>query len=276
VSRIRAVGRVVRTALHALHGLGIVLLRFPALGLAARQQRVRWWSAKLLQVLGIELRADGRLHAGATLIVANHVSWLDIAAVHAVVPHARFVSKADVKRWPLLNRLIDGAGTLYIERERSRDALRVVHQMADALRRGDTVAVFPEGTTSDGSGLLPFHANLLQAAVSSGAAVQPLALRFSDATSHVSLAVTFLDDTTLAGSLWKIACGDGLAVCVRLLSPRFAPHPDRRTLAARLRADIAAALGDRPDAVPLAQPDAARPARSGTGVSPETAQPPRP
>ena len=79
-------------------------------------------------------------------------------AVHAVCPEARFVSKADVQRWPLVGRLVDAGATLYIQRERRRDAMRVVHQMAAALKAGDTVAIFPEGTTADGRTLLPFHA----------------------------------------------------------------------------------------------------------------------
>jgi 1-acyl-sn-glycerol-3-phosphate acyltransferase len=245
VSRARALWRLGRTTVHGLHGLAIVMWRFPSLDLAARRARVQWWSAKLLEVLGVQLQAQGRAHAGATLMVANHVSWLDIAAVHAVAPHARFVSKADVKRWPVLNRLIDAAGTLYIERERSRDALRVVHQTAAALGDGDTVAIFPEGTTSDGSALLPFHANLLHAAVVTGAAVQPVALRFADAHSNPSMAATFIGDTTLAGSLWNIACGDRMVVRVELLEPLPGPHAERRALAAAARERIAVWLERR-------------------------------
>jgi 1-acyl-sn-glycerol-3-phosphate acyltransferase len=240
--RLRALWRIARTVVHGLHGLTIVLVAFPRLDLDARRRRVQWWSAKLLDAIGMRLESEGAAHSGPALIVANHVSWLDIAAIHAVAPHVRFVSKADVKRWPLLNRLIDAAGTLYIERERSRDAMRVVHQTAAALAAGDTVAVFPEGTTSDGSGLLPFHANLLQAAVASNAPVQPIALRFSDAGHDVSPAVRFVGDTTLAGSLWNIACGEGLVVRVRLLPPLHGPHPERRVLAARLRETIEAAF----------------------------------
>ena len=123
-----------------------------------------------LQVTGVQPRP------GATLLVANHISWLDIAAIHAAVPHARFVSKADVLQWPLLGWLIRNAGTLFIERERKRDALRVVHAMAEALQSGQTVAVFPEGTTGDGATLLPFHANLLQSAIASGTPMPPLPL----------------------------------------------------------------------------------------------------
>lgn len=239
----RALWRLLRAVLHGLHGIAIVLLRFPSLPLEARRERVRWWSAKLLAVLGVRLQVDGTVRPGATLLVANHVSWLDIAAVHAVAPHARFVSKADVRHWPLVSRLVDAAGTLYIERERTRDALRVVHQMADALRAGDTVAVFPEGTTSDGRGLLPFHANLLQAAIATGTPVQPAALRFSDAAHDVSPAAAYVGETSLLECLWAIACAEGMVVRVILRPAIATPHADRRALAARLRDEIAQALG---------------------------------
>ena len=167
-------------------------------------------------------------------------------AIHAACPQARFVSKADVRHWPLVGRLVDSAGTLYLERERKRDAMRVVHQMAEALSAGDTVAIFPEGTTADGRTLLPFHANLLQAAVATGTPAQPVALRFSDRHQHVSPSAEFLGETTLAESLWRLACGDGMGVHVTLLPPRATAHADRRALAQMLRGDIAAALEPRP------------------------------
>ena len=189
--RARALWRLARAVLHGVHGVLIVLLRFPSLDAAGRRARIAWWSAKTLRLLGLRLEVQGAFRPGAKLLVANHVSWLDIMAIHAVCPEARFVSKADVQHWPLLNRLVAGGGTLYIERERPRDAVRVVHQMAEALRAGDTVAVFPEGTTGDGRTLLPFHANLLQAAIATATPIQPLALRFSDARHAVSPAAQF-------------------------------------------------------------------------------------
>ena len=175
--------------------------------------------------------------------MANHVSWLDIAAIHAVAPQARFVSKADVLAWPLLGWLISGAGTLFIERERKRDALRVVHQVAEALQAGDTVAVFPEGTTGDGATLLPFHANLLQAAIATGTPVQCVALRYSDPAHRFSPAVQFLGETTLLQSVWRIAVGRRACACMcDLLLPQGARHADRRALAEHLRAQIHAQL----------------------------------
>lgn len=238
----RALWRLVRALLHAGHGLLIVLFIFPWLGPDARRERVRWWAAKMLRMLGIELRVQGRFRPGAKLIVANHVSWLDVMSVHAVCPEARFVSKADVQRWPLVGRLVGAAGTLYIERERARDALRVVHQMAAALRGGDTVAVFPEGTTGDGHALLPFHANLLQAAIATETPVQPVALRYADARHAVSPAAQWLGATTLAQSLWKLARGDGLVVHLRVVEAQASRHADRRALAVRLRELVTEAL----------------------------------
>ena len=241
--RLRAIGRLIRCVVHGLHGLGIVLFRFPRLTSDERLARIRWWSEKMLRVLGIVLRVEGKPVSGGVLLAVNHISWLDIMVVHALVPAARFVSKADVKAWPLISRLVDSAGTLYLERERKRDALRVVHAMAKALGAGQTVAIFPEGTTSSGHGLLPFHANLLQAAISTATPVQPVALRFSDSTDAVSEAVEFVGSTTLLESLWGSACGDGVVARVAFLAPRDSAGVERRELAGRLRADIGAALG---------------------------------
>jgi 1-acyl-sn-glycerol-3-phosphate acyltransferase len=244
--RLRAVARLARAVIHGLHGLAIVLFAFPSLDAAARHERIRWWSRKMLAVLGIGFDHDGAPARGGSLLVANHISWLDIMAIHAVVPEARFVSKADVKGWPLVARLVDSAGTLYLERERKRDALRVVHAVAAALGAGQVVAIFPEGTTSTGHGLLPFHANLLQAAIATATPVQPVALRFSEAANAVSEAVEFVGATSLLTSLWQTSCGDGVRVRLTFLPARASAGADRRALADQLRGDIAAALGIAP------------------------------
>lgn len=244
--RLRAAWRLVRCVWHGLHGLAIVLWVFPRLGPAQRHDRIRWWSAGMLARIGIALETSGTPwpdRSRGVLLAINHVSWLDIMVVHALLPEARFVSKADVRAWPLVSRLVDSAGTLYLEREKKRDALRVVHAMAGALRSGTAVAVFPEGTTTTGHGLLPFHANLLQAAVSTGMPVQPVALRYRDRDGPVSDAMEFVGDTTLKTSLWQTACGDGVVARLAFLPPRETAGAERRALAGALRADIAGALG---------------------------------
>ena len=236
--------RLLRTLVHVVHGVLVVLWVFPSASAATRQARIAWWSAKTLKLLGVTQSVEGQFRHDGVLVVANHISWMDIMAIHAVYPRARFVSKADVKGWPLLNRLVDGGDTLYLERERRRDALRVVHQMAEAIEQGHAVAVFPEGTTGDGRALLPFHANLLQAAIAVAAPIQPVALRYSDAQHRISPAAEFLGETTLAQSVWKIACAQGLHVSLTVLPARASEHADRRRLAHTLRADLAQALGE--------------------------------
>ncbi len=234
--------RLLRCGLHLLHGMA-VMTHFPRLDAAGRHARIGWWSAGLVRHAGLALHVSGTApRPGATLVVANHVSFLDIAAIHAAVPHARFVSKADVLAWPLLGWLIKNAGTLFIERERKRDALRVVHAMAESLQRGETVAVFPEGTTGPGDELLPFHANLLQAAIATGTPVQPVVLRYAAPGERFATAAQFLGETTLLQAVWRMVAAPGLAVHVHILPPVSTEHADRRALAEHLRQLVAERL----------------------------------
>ena len=142
----------------------------------------------------------------------------------------------------MLGALVTAGGTLYIERERARDAMRVVHHMAEALKAGDTVAVFPEGTTADGHALLPFHANLFQAAIATQTPVQAVALRYRDATHAISPAVSFVGDTTLLQSVWWVARAEGLCAQVKILPAQATAHADRRALAAHMEQEISQAL----------------------------------
>lgn len=236
--------RLLRLTVHVLWGLALIKLRFPSIGRAAQQAHVKRWSGTTLRILGARLQVQGALPApGAKLLVANHVSWLDIAAVHAVLPEARFVSKADVRDWPVVGALVTGVGTLYIERTSKRDALRVVHQSAEALGAGDTVAFFPEGTTGPGPALLPFHGNLLQAAISTGTVVQPLVIRWFEPGQRFSPSACFIGQMSLVQSLWNIASARGLGIEIRILPATETAQADRRTLIEKLRQQIEAGLG---------------------------------
>ena len=175
--------RLVRALVHALVGWATIKLRFARLSDDQCNLRVQVWAGQMLAVMGIALQVRGTPPvSGPVLLVSNHISWLDILVMHAA-RHCRFVSKSEVGQWPLLGTLATGSGTLYIERDKRRDAMRVVHHMAERLGVGDILAVFPEGTTSDGVHMLPFHANLIQAAVTADAPVQPVGLRFIDSAS---------------------------------------------------------------------------------------------
>ena len=260
----RALGRIVRVLVHLLSGLWIIRRQFGRLSPAQRQTLVQAWSQRMLQHLGIALQVRGQPPVGGPLlVVANHISWLDILVMNAACP-ARFVSKADVKHWPLLGSIITGAGTLYIERESRRDAMRVVHHMAGALGAGDVVAVFPEGTTGDGRELLPFHANLLQAAIATHTPVQPVALAFVDAASgQRSDAPVYVGNTTLLASIWRTLSTPGVVAVITYGATQQAAGRDRRSWSADLRLTIQQLLGTAPPAAatqpPRANPTDARP-----------------
>lgn len=242
----RAVWRVARTVLHVVGGLLTVQLLFPWLGSRARHQLIGRWSRRMFRVLGVQVEQHGRLHDDARLLVANHVSWLDIMALHAICGQARFVAMAELQHWTGVARLVEAAGTIYLRREQRRDLPRVLRTMTEALRAGAHVAVFPEGVVSDGRGRPRFHGNLLQAAIDAGVAVQPVALRYADAAGPVSDAVLFTGGFTLAQSMWRIASAEGLVLHLRVLPARSSIGERRHALAARLQADVSASLPQRP------------------------------
>jgi 1-acyl-sn-glycerol-3-phosphate acyltransferase len=237
---LRAAWQLLLALVHALGGLATILLRFPSLAELEREARVQAWSVRMLALLNVRLEVRGAPpERGPVLLVANHISWLDILVMHAA-RYCRFVSKADIKRWPLIGALATGGGTIYIERESRRDALRVVHAMAAGLQQGEVVAVFPEGTTGDGIDLLPFHANLIQAAIAARAPVQQVALSFLDArTGARSDSPSYVGDETLLGSVWRTVSGPPLVAVVHYGEPQPALGRARREWAAQLRSAVA-------------------------------------
>ena len=239
MNALAVVWRLLRAVAHAFGGWRTIRFTFPKLSQAEREAEVQAWALRMLTIMGVRLVVLGSPpEQGPVLLVANHLSWLDILAIHAA-RHVRFVSKSGVRQWPLIGTLSDGAGSLYIERERRRDAVRVVHHMTEALRKGELIAVFPEGTTSDGRGLLPFHANLLQAAISSGAPVVPAAIRYADAaTGETSQAPRYIDDDNLVTSLWNTLKAPPLLAIVRFGEAQPSLGRDRRAWAQSLHADV--------------------------------------
>ncbi len=213
----------------------------PQLSKPQLEQRIQQWGRTMLERLGIELEVVGTpAPAGPMLLVSNHISWVDILALQAVCP-CRFVAKADVARWPLVGTVVTGGGTIYVKRESRRDAMRVVERMAEALKDGYILAVFPEGTTSDGSSVLPFHSGLIQAAISAGAPVQPVAVQIIDGRSgRPSRAVSYMGDESLAGSVWRTLCARELCAVVTFGAPQVAAGRDRRAWAQDLRREIVA------------------------------------
>ena len=235
----RAVFKLLRGVWHVVVGWFTIYFRFPQLNQQQRDARVQVWAMQLLRIWGIDLEVRGKpVTLGPALLVCNHISWLDIVVIHAT-RHCRFVSKSELRDWPVLGTLATGGGTLYIERAQRKDAMRMVKDMAKSLREGDVLAVFPEGTTGDGIGMLPFHANLIQSAIEAEAPIQPLALQFVDAkTNEFSMAARYIDDDTLLDSVWSTLNARGLKAVVNFGELQQSQERDRRTWAHDLREEV--------------------------------------
>ncbi|MEY2994747.1 MAG: 1-acyl-sn-glycerol-3-phosphate acyltransferase [Pseudomonadota bacterium] len=245
LSRTRALLRCAQAIGLVCRGLWTMHRHFGHATAPEREQHIRQWSRDVLQVFGVHLEVRGLPAGGvAGLVVANHISWLDILIINAAHP-VRFVAKSDVGRWPLLGKLVTEAGTLMIERTSRRDAMRVVHHMTEDLRQGHAVAVFPEGTTHDGSAVLPFHANLIQAAISAPCAVIPVGLSYWPLDSEAralqgkSLVAAFVGDMTLVQSVWSVLRRGPVHAVVHWGSPQLAQGRDRRGWARALEQEVA-------------------------------------
>ncbi len=235
--------RWTRTCVHVLEGVATTMLVFPLVADARRRALVKRWSARLLRILNVEVRIEGVLGGtgGNVMVVANHISWLDIFVLNAHHP-VRFVAKSELAKWPVVSQMIRGAGTVFIERERRRDTRRVNHQMARVLAGGDVVAIFPEGTTTDGTDLLPFKSSLLQPIVEAEGHVQPVAIRYRTPEGEPAMAAAYVGETTFAQSFWAVCGARALTVHLSALPVLPARNGHRRELARAARESIRTAL----------------------------------
>ena len=184
--------RLFRLALHLVSGLASVALVFPWLDDSARGERRRRWSRKLLGNLGIALECDPGELPRACLIVSNHISWIDIFAINALLP-AAFISKAEVRNWPGIGWLASRNDTVFLRRG-SRGHARIVNaEIAALMDAGKVVALFPEGTTTNGSHVQHFHAALLQPAIAARRPIVPC--RWRSATTIATAAAAWLPPT---------------------------------------------------------------------------------
>lgn len=224
-SRVRAVGRLTAGVLAVLAGVLLAPLTAP-LGPAARERATRLWCRTVLRAFGVRVRVTGTPGTVRGLVVANHISWLDVPLVAAVLP-GRMLAKSEVRGWPLLGPLAARGGTLFVERDRLRALPGTVRAIAGALGSGSRVVVFPEGSTWCGRAGGRFRPAAFQAALDAGAAVLPVRIAY-----HPPGPAAFVGDDPLTASLWRVAAAGGLTAEIRILAPIPAGrHTDRRSLA---------------------------------------------
>ncbi|ACC71497.1 lysophospholipid acyltransferase family protein [Paraburkholderia phymatum] len=244
--------RKIRLVMHLVYGMWMLWTRFPRATAQQRLELNRAWSLRMLQLCGMRLvvHNDGARLDEGVLVVANHISWIDIYVINAWRP-TPFLSKAEIRKWPVVGWCAQQLGTVFIQREKRSDAKRIMHDLADRLNAGELMCVFPEGTTSDGVQLLPFHANMFQAAVSASRPVQPVCMMYEDAQGRQSTAPAYIGEMSLGQSLDALLRAGPLTAHVYVGAP-LAPGADRRLLAAEAQAAVGAALAA------LQDPDARR------------------
>ncbi|MEW2567977.1 lysophospholipid acyltransferase family protein [Streptomyces sp. NPDC047070] len=238
VESVRAVAAVPRAVLRLVSLLfvvatGIALIpvvaRIPA---GLRDRLIRRWCRTIVRAAGVRLRTTGAAPpTGGLLLVANHISWLDIPLLAAVRP-ARMLAKAEIRKWPVAGALTASSGALFIDRDRLRALPETVGRIARSLRAGGAVVVFPEGSTWCGRAQGRFRRAAFQAALDADAAVQPVRLHYRYDGGAVSTAPAFVGSDSLLTSVWRVVSARDLVAEVRV-GPVLPPGsaPDRRTLA---------------------------------------------
>lgn len=210
-----------RISLHLLAGLLTCGLLFPLTSAPTHERLVRRWSKKLLEICGVEVlfkdHSKGEV-AERALIVANHVSWLDIFVINSLHP-CHFVAKSDIRGWPLIGWLCEKGGTIFLARGKQREVRRIYEGLVHQIENGKRIAFFPEGTTAAQGTLLPFHANLFEAAIEARVPVQPLVLRYVDQRGELHAAADFIGDMSFVASMRAILLASRMtAELVRLPS----------------------------------------------------------
>jgi 1-acyl-sn-glycerol-3-phosphate acyltransferase len=237
--------------------VGLLMALAVAVDFAERLDRLKmagWWHRRLLGILGLRVSVHGTPLRGAHLTVANHVSWLDIPLMGSVEP-LRFIAKSEIRHWPIAGWLATACGSFYIRRGKG-GARPMLDRLAAYLRSGGAVVLFPEGTTTDGRQVLPFHARLFGAAVEAHCPIQPVALRYHPTADGRDVA-PFIGDDDLLHHVLRILREPRLAIDVTYCAPLDSHGGDRADLALASQAAIERALGLEPAPAPAAMPMAA-------------------
>jgi 1-acyl-sn-glycerol-3-phosphate acyltransferase len=200
-------------------------------------ERARWLHhscALLLRRLGIAARVDGPLPRRG-LIASNHLGYLDVLIFGAALPCV-FVSKSEVRSWPIFGPLTRSAGTIFIDRNSQASTAAVTQSMHEALAANLPVLLFPEGTSSDGSSVLRFHPSLFESAIRAGAPVTPAAISYRAADAPEQ-ELCYYGDHNFAIHLIKLLGRQSIHARIAF-SPRTAEYADRKAAAGAAQAEV--------------------------------------
>lgn len=243
--------RLLLVGLHLLSGAVQVALLFPLGSAPWRLTLRRVWSRQLLTLLGVRVESvdDALAAIEGGLVVGNHISFIDIYVINALLP-CGFVAKSEVASWPLIGWLSRHSDTVFIERGSRKAAHRTHQSVLEALGAGKRVAIFPEGTTTAGDKVLPFHAALFQSAIDAAVPVHAIAISYHGAGGTRSTAPAYIDDISLMECMITVMRAGGLVARVRLAQSLAPPLANRRELAQRAHQAVATALSREPELAP--------------------------
>ncbi len=239
--------RLTRLLLHVVRGATTIAVVFPVVDRGRQRQLIRNWSQGLLSILRVRLRTNGIAQfSPRTVILANHVSWIDIWLLNSVNAVC-FVAKSEIRSWPIIGWMAAQAKTLFIERDRKRDTSRINGSIHLALEEQEAVVVFPEGSTSDGTEVRRFHASLLQPAIDAQARVLALAIRYLNTDGSTNTDVAYVDETTLWQSVKKILAQREVHAEVTELGEVQGKSRRHMAYEAELRVRALVAIGNPPE-----------------------------
>jgi 1-acyl-sn-glycerol-3-phosphate acyltransferase len=202
------------------------------------------WSLRVLNAFGVTVRFKNTPqfpNNQGYCIAANHISWIDIQVIHSFAP-CKFITTTEVRAWPIIGKMVQASGALFINLKSVRHSTRdITNKMIDMLREKDVLGFFPEATSSEGHSLLPFKANLFQAAVESQTPVYPLCIQYKDAHGCLSTAAGFHGDMTLLECMQNIWRAAPLTAEITFLPPTPVLN-DRKALSQLCEAQISAAF----------------------------------
>lgn len=218
--RLLRLWRLVCWLMHAIWHMN----RLPPDNLAQRQQTISQLCAGCLHILNVQVQCENALSDAASrgcLVVANHVSWLDILVINTLCPSS-FIAMKEIQKWPLLGKLVRNAGTVFIDRSNRKDIDPINIAIAQALQQGDNVCFFPEARTSLGNNVLPLKAALFQSAINAQAPIQILALRYYSAQQRTE-SVSF-SHLNLLQSVWQVVSQAAISVRVNAADLYYPTH----------------------------------------------------
>ena len=224
--------RTARIFLHTIIGLIVASAVLPLVNIPQKRSIIQWWCGGLLRAFHIKVVTFGNLPPANTqgvMFVANHISWADIHALNSLIA-LRFVAKSDIQRWPIFGYLVTKANTLFIDRSKRQQAGSIVESVSESLKAGDNLCYFPEGTTSEGTQILPFKSSVLQAAINANTQIWPVAIRYINADGSINTEMAYAGNTSMIESMKMVIAQKNALVELHFLPPIQTTGNDRRTL----------------------------------------------